>query len=90
MTPARYVKIHIFHSVYASYLVYLYVDVQKATFRDLKHEAHLCAGVGPLVEALLGMGVYANEVAGRRSWQDGHQDNQLRQGKHVQNVLEPK
>lgn len=67
-------------------LFYLNVDVQKAAFRNLEHEAHLCAGVDPLVEALLGMGVYANEVAGRRSRQDGQQDDQLRHGKHVPNV----
>lgn len=57
---------------------HLDVDVQEASFGYLKHEAHLGAWIDPLVEALLGMGVYANEVAGRGGRQDGQQDDQLR------------
>lgn len=67
----------------ANFYHYLNIDVQEASFGYLKHEAHLGAGVDPLIEALLGMGVYANEVAGRSGTQDGQQDNQLRHGKHV-------
>ena len=62
---------------------HLHINVQEASFGDLEHEAHLGAGVDPLVEALVGMGVYANEVAGRGGRQDGQQNNELRQGKHV-------
>lgn len=64
-------------------MFHLDVDVQKASFCHLEHEAHLGAGVHPLIEALFGMGVYANEVAGRGGRQDGQQDDQLRGGKHV-------
>ncbi len=83
--------LHVRWSVYyylsdRSEVSHLNIDIQEAAFGNLKHEAHLCAGVDPLVEALLGMGVYANEVAGRSGGQDGQQDNQLRHGKHVLNV----
>lgn len=60
----------LFHNLVKSF--HLNVDIEEAAFGNFKHEAHLCAGVDPLVEALLGMGVYANEVAGRSSRQDGH------------------
>lgn len=63
-------------------MFHLDVNVQKASFGHLEHEAHLGAGVNPLIEALFGMGVYANEVAGRGGRQDGQQDDQLRGGKH--------
>lgn len=56
---------------YLTELLHLNIDVQEAAFGNLKHEAHLCARVNPLVEALLGMGVYANEVARRSSRQPG-------------------
>lgn len=59
------------------------VDVKESSLGNLKHETHLGAGVDPLVEALLGVGVYANEVAGRGSRKDGQQHNQLRHGEHV-------
>lgn len=68
-------------------LCHLNIDVQKASFGNLEHKAHLGAGVDPLVEALLGMGVYANEIAGRSGREDGQQHNQLRHGEHVSSAL---
>lgn len=58
------------------------VDIQEASLGHLEHEAHLCAGVDPLVEALLGMGVDANEVAGGGGTEGGQQHQQLRDGQH--------
>uniref|UniRef100_A0A0E9XHF9 Uncharacterized protein n=1 Tax=Anguilla anguilla TaxID=7936 RepID=A0A0E9XHF9_ANGAN len=42
---------------------YLHIDVQEASFGNLKHEAHFGPRVDPFKEALLGMSVYANEVS---------------------------
>lgn len=56
---------------------HLYVNIQEASLGHLEHETHLGARVDPLVETLLGMSVYANEVARRGSRQDCQQDNEL-------------
>lgn len=66
---------------------HLNVDVEEAALGHLEHEAHLGSGVDPLVEALLRMGVDANEVAGRGGAQDGHQNHQLRHGEHGSGAL---
>lgn len=56
---------------------HLNVDVQKASFRYLEHQAHLSARVHALEEALFRVSIDANEVAARCSAQNSEQDDEL-------------
>lgn len=57
---------------------HLNVDIQKASFCHLEHQAHLRARVHALEEALFRVSIDANEVAAGGSAQNSQQHDELR------------